>query len=112
MARSDSIVPARRLRLAKIKSCPALVLKMLRGAAITGMIRDERGQPAPNVSVRAMQFRTLQGEKALVTASGSGDLADTTDDRGVFRLYGLSPGDYIISTSPREAARRRRAANH
>jgi len=83
-----------------------LVLKMLRGAVLTGVIRDENGQPAPGVRVQAQQFRVQNGERMLMAvAGGSGELTDTTDDRGMYRIFGLGPGEYVLSAMPRDTAR-------
>jgi len=71
-----------------------VTLKMLRGAVITGTITDPRGTPAAGVAVQAFDART----------SAPADTAParaTTDDRGVYRIYGLAPGDYVVSAVPR-----------
>jgi len=81
-------------------------MRMLRGAVISGIVRDEHGMPAPGVSVRAMQFRTVSGERTLANATaGAGVLGETTDDRGMYRLFGLTPGEYVISATPRDSGR-------
>jgi hypothetical protein len=81
-------------------------MRMLRGAVITGVVRDENGMPAPNVGVRAMQFRTQNGERTLANVASSGNApSDQTDDRGVYRLFGLAPGDFVISATPRDGGR-------
>jgi hypothetical protein len=42
-----------------------------------------------------------QGERTLAPAIGGGPFGETTDDRGMYRLYGLPPGEYVISATPR-----------
>ncbi len=80
-------------------------LKMARGSVITGTIRDELGQPAQGVSVRAMQFRMLNGERTLVpVALMNGPLDQMTDDRGVYRLFGLAADEYVLVATPRPLA--------
>ena len=79
-----------------------VVLKMARGAVITGTIRDDLGQPVQGVRVAALQYRMQNGERVLMPAlSLSGPLGDATDDLGAYRLFGLSQGDYVVSASPR-----------
>ena len=68
-----------------------------RGGVITGHLVDEYGDPAPNVQVTAMRYSFVQGQKRL-SAYGYGD---TTNDLGEFRLYGLTPGPYYVSATPR-----------
>ena len=71
-----------------------------RGAVITGTVRDEIGQPASGIEVTVSQ--------ALLVTSASGSLPSagvmTTDDRGVYRAFGLMPGEYIVSALPRTSA--------
>ena len=69
-----------------------------RGSVLTGVVVDENGEPSPGTQVRAMRVVMRTGEKTL-QQSGS----DTTDDRGVYRIYGQQPGDYIVSAVPRNA---------
>src|SRR5437867_4178695 len=67
-----------------------------RGAVITGRLVDEFGDPAPNVQVTVMRYTFVQGQKRLSPTGG----ADTTNDLGEFRLFGLPPGQfYICGTS-------------
>ncbi len=70
-----------------------LVLKMTRGSVITGMLLDHDGQPFPGVSVRAMRYAFVGGERRL---SPGGGASTTADDRGVYRIYGLAAGDYVV----------------
>jgi hypothetical protein len=67
-----------------------------RGGVITGSIVDEFGEPIAGAQVSAMRFRYTGGGRRLLP-SGFG----TSDDRGIFRVYGLTPGDYYISAAVR-----------
>ncbi len=58
---------------------------------ITGRIVDERGNPAINASVRAVRFSMAFGYRRADSAAGA-----QTDDRGVFRIHSLTPGDYAV----------------
>jgi hypothetical protein len=68
-----------------------------RGAAVTGHLVDEFGDPAPNVQVAVMRYTFVQGQKRLMPAAGS----DTTNDLGEFRLFGLPPGQYYVCATSR-----------
>ena len=70
-----------------------LTIRILPGAAITGTISDAHGNPAPGVAVAAVETRPVMGA-ALAPVRA------TTDDRGTYRLFGLAPGEYLISASP------------
>jgi hypothetical protein len=78
-----------------------IVLRMTRGAVLTGRITDENGEPAFGVSVRALQMRMQFGERTFVTIASAGSIGDTTDDRGIYRFFGLPPGEYVVTASPR-----------
>ena len=74
-----------------------LTIRIVRGAAVTGTVRDSRGRPVPGVSVSALRFTYSYffGERNVNPSGGA-----TTDDRGVYRLWGLSAGDYVIAATP------------
>ena len=78
-----------------------LSLRLPRGGVIAGRILDENGGPAANVQVRLLQYRMQLGERTLMPAIGGSLMGETTDDRGMYRLYGLPPGEYLVAASPR-----------
>jgi hypothetical protein len=67
------------------------------GAVITGTLRDADGQPARRLTVAAsyMVRSASTGEQTPATATSA-----STDDRGVYRIYGLRPGAYYLSAVP------------
>jgi protocatechuate 3,4-dioxygenase beta subunit len=69
---------------------------MLRGAVLTGVIRDTAGRPAPHQQVHVTLVRSPGGEKRPAPLEEPAGHA-TTDDRGVYRIFGLAPGDYLVS---------------
>ena len=69
-----------------------VTLEILPGAAITGTITDALGNPTLGVPVVAVDLSpTRAAPPARVV----------TDDRGMYRIFGLAPGDYLISAIPR-----------
>jgi uncharacterized protein (DUF2141 family) len=68
---------------------------LVRGGVITGRITDSQGRPVIARQVR-LQSVNEQGQKRDHNAQFGFDMY-LTDDRGVYRLYGLPPGRYIIS---------------
>jgi hypothetical protein len=68
-----------------------------RGAAITGRVFDEFGDPVAAARVQVLRYQMVQGTRRL-TPTGVGD---QSDDTGAFRLFGLTPGDYYVSASVR-----------
>jgi hypothetical protein len=75
-----------------------LKITMTRGAVVTGTVFDMEGQPAPNVRVQMMTVQTVDGERVLANASFPG--TTLTDDRGMFRLYGVRSGTYVMLANP------------
>lgn len=69
------------------------------GAAITGRVMDQDGEPLVRASVRALLYRFVQGERRLVSGGNA-----ETDDRGIFRMYGLQPGTYFVSATAQPAS--------
>src|SRR5215467_3981671 len=67
------------------------------GAVITGRVVDEFGEPIADVQVGAMRALYAQGRRQL-TMAGRGS---QTNDIGEFRIYGLPPGQYVISATYR-----------
>jgi uncharacterized protein (DUF2141 family) len=71
-------------------------LQLPRGGAITGAVVDEHAETTAGIPVRAMRYVMQSGQRTLQMA-GSG----TTDDRGIFRIFGLQPGEYVVCATPR-----------
>lgn len=78
-----------------------LELRMMRGGVITGIIRDSTGRPARGVAwMVAHYMRSPQnGERVMTRVEGAAGVS-TTDSRGVYRIYGLPPGEYVVSVLP------------
>jgi len=78
------------------------VLVLGRGAVITGTVRTLRGVPLANATVYAQRYGFLFGMRVL------DDVRDVmpavSDERGVYRIYGLPPGDYVVKLAVAPAA--------
>ena len=71
-----------------------VILRLVKGGVITGTVTDGQGQPLAALNVRAVRVRELDGSTPPSPfPSGS---EDRTDDRGVYRIYGLRPGLYVL----------------
>ncbi|HUR20958.1 MAG TPA: carboxypeptidase-like regulatory domain-containing protein [Vicinamibacterales bacterium] len=66
-------------------------IKLWRPAAISGMVRDERGEALVGVRVRMLVGAVVAGRERW--ASGP---VTQTDDRGMYRFGGLVKGRYLI----------------
>jgi hypothetical protein len=65
-----------------------------RHSAISGVVVDEAGEPVVGIQMRAFLRTTVAGQRRFTTAGAIG----WTDDRGVYRIHGLLPGDYLVAS--------------
>ena len=88
--------PGRLVTVAAGASVDRIDLSLPRGAVIVARVTDDLGFPVSNVEVRAQRFEYRpDGQRSLVGVYGPGP--STTDDRGEIRLFGLMPGEYVVS---------------
>lgn len=66
-------------------------LTMWKPGAIAGIVSDDRGEPIVGIFVRVLARVRVQGREELAAGAVA-----TTDDRGMYRLSGLSPGRYVV----------------
>jgi len=71
---------------------------LVKGGVITGGITTPDGQPMIGVQVSATMVRDAEGYPIRQSFGGRPRM---TDDRGIYRLFGLPPGAYIVSTNGR-----------
>src|SRR5262245_6370815 len=70
-------------------------VQMMRGGVITGTVYGDDGEPQRSVQVRGLRYVMTNGVRRLQPTGFA-----STDDRGVYRLFGLQPGDYMVSATP------------
>ena len=75
----------------------AIDLALPRGGVITGMVVDEAGDPVVSAIVQVSRAQYVRGRRRLVSDADVN--VDVTDDRGAFRIHGIPPGRYVISSS-------------
>lgn len=72
----------------------SVALTLRKGGVITGRVLKSNDAPVIAATVRAFRIRDENGKPT----EGSSTAAERmTDDRGVYRLYGLLPGTYVVS---------------
>jgi protocatechuate 3,4-dioxygenase beta subunit len=69
-------------------------LELIKGGVITGLVTTSADEPVVSVMVYALMIRDSTGQPPRY---GVPFRPVTTDDRGVYRIYGLAPGTYIVS---------------
>jgi hypothetical protein len=75
-----------------------ITLTLVKGGVITGKVTTADGQPMTGVQVFATMVRDAEGHPVRQSFGGRPRM---TDDRGIYRLFGLPPGTYIVNTSGR-----------
>ena len=69
---------------------------LIRSGVVEGSVVDQDNEPVERVAVMLNGYRSLGGERRLLPFG-----RDETDDRGRFRIFGIPPGNYYLSVSPR-----------
>jgi hypothetical protein len=92
------------ITLAESERVGGVVVRMWKRAAITGTVVDEMGEPVIGVQVRAFRREFAGGRPRYVTGAVFVQPSASTDDRGIFRLGSLIPGDYVVATVGRPVA--------
>ena len=77
-------------------------LAMTRGGVVTGKVTDEDGRPVIAESVTI--FRLDQQGKRIATDAFEAFGREETDDQGVYRIFGIEAGHYLVAagSSPEE----------
>lgn len=74
-----------------------VTLTMIKGSVITGRVTDASGTAITALAVHAWRVRDSSGKLLSLTYGGESQ----TDDRGIYRIYGLAPGSYLVGTTNR-----------
>lgn len=73
-----------------------VMLKLRKGGVITGRVTNAQGEPVVAVGVSAQQLRNTGGTANAGERASGYSYTQQTDDRGIYRLYGLRPGSYLV----------------
>lgn len=83
----------RSLALASGEKRGDVVIRVWKTGSISGTVVDEHGEPATAVNVRCLR-RVIAGGQWRLSSAGVSTLV-VTDDRGMYRVANLAPGDYV-----------------
>lgn len=76
----------------------SVTVNLVKGGVVTGRVTSSTGQPLVQVIVRATALRDANGKS---TPNVQFPRETTTDDRGIYRHYGLAEGTYLVSAGGR-----------
>src|SRR6185503_14809906 len=97
--RPGTATPGKRIPLADREQIERLSIPISQGGSISGVVRDDRGDPAYRANVRVSRWVMRNGIRTLETVQ-----AAATDERGRYRVALLPPRDYVVSVTPDEEA--------
>jgi len=88
---------AKTILLSAGESVEDVDLKLIRGAVITGRITEEDGKPVAEERVDLQPADEKPGQVGQMPPISMNYQMFQTDDRGIYRLYGLPAGRYKVS---------------
>lgn len=71
-------------------------ITLVKGGVITGKVFNPSGEPVTGISVIAIRIGNLNGEPDELSLARGFGRNWRTDDQGVYRIYGLIAGTYIV----------------
>ena len=83
--------PPVRLTVRPGQELKGLDFHLIRGGVISGRVVDEEGEPLSKVQVQVLARQYLRGQVRLIPRG-----RDSSDDRGEYRVFDLSPGRYYV----------------
>ncbi len=75
---------------------PDIDFYLIPGGVIEGQVFDTDYDPLSRVKVSLQRVRTVGGKRTLASVANA-----STDDRGLYRLFGIPPGRYYLSATYR-----------
>ena len=95
-ARAPGLVYAGGGNNGRVRIGDAVTITLSKGGVITGKVTNATGEPMVGGFVIAMRVGDEEGKPL---PGGFGGRPAMTDDRGIYRLYSLLPGNYLVSAA-------------
>jgi 5-hydroxyisourate hydrolase-like protein (transthyretin family) len=89
--------PRRSIVIGENEALENINFAMVKGGVITGKITDADGRPAIQVSVRLMRMQPTDQRAAQPNPTWYSSNSVQTDDRGIYRAFGLAAGKYTVA---------------
>ena len=84
--------PSQALDVAEGARVDDATIQMWKLAVVAGTVADERGEPLVGATVQVLRYTFAGGRRQLTMGP-----TDRTDDRGMYRIGELEPGDYVVA---------------
>ncbi|MGH9308296.1 MAG: hypothetical protein ACRD1U_02910, partial [Vicinamibacterales bacterium] len=94
---ADAHGDAEALHVAADQVIDNLVVALERAGVVVGRVANERGGPMASVMIGVVE--RLSGGRLRPVLGATGSVA-RSDDTGAFRLFGLPPGEYLVTARP------------
>jgi hypothetical protein len=88
------------VKVAEEQEVKDLAVKMVPLGVVSGVVRDQDGEPMVHVMIQGLRFVYVNGRRQLNQTAFS-----STNDRGEFRMFDLQPGKYYLQAMPLRMAR-------
>ena len=92
----NTFYPGKVVTVSEGEEVDGVDFSLTRGGVITGRVTDDKGRPAVEQYIHLLQVDE-RGQKVGLQGQRFNPFGFYTDDRGVYRVYGLSEGRYIVS---------------
>jgi hypothetical protein len=83
--------PSQALQLTDGQRVTDVTLPLWKLGTIAGAVFDDSGEPVVGAAVRVLERTVVAGKRQLQVSASS-----TTDDRGIYRISSLVPGQYVV----------------
>ncbi len=90
----------RQVRVPASGTLSGIDLHIDRYAVVGGRILDHRGRPVVGAKPVLLEAMPDEVDVSYAPAQLQGTTVSDTDDRGVFRVWGISPGRYLVAVAP------------
>jgi len=101
----DPLTPGKTINLAEGDNVEGLDFALTRGAVITGKVTDDKDRPVIAAPVNAYKFGP-DGDRQRFNLFNPMYMRWETDDRGVYRIFGLEAGRYLVAAGFDSSERR------
>lgn len=93
----NPFTPGKTVNLAEGENIDNVNFSLTRGGVVTGQVTDPDGRPVIAEAVRAYKLdENGKRQKSAINPFNQWQ----TDDRGIYRIYGLEAGKYLIAAGP------------
>lgn len=111
-ANAANLWRGRQLNIVAGDQLEGLDFTLTRGGVITGRVTDADGRPVIETRIQVMAaIEADRSKPQFAPAPSPPPFAFYTDDRGIYRLYGLAAGRYLVSVGEAADADARRTFN-